>query len=131
MGIIQKGVHGRQQQPCRFHAPWPLVENTHFDDGLLKVARKVSMVNRYNEAMAIGLRHNHDISLVLSKNYGLSMIYYITNYATKLETPTWKRIALAEEVMRLVREENDMDRQSGRSSSAEEQTTKSKVQVRK
>ena len=38
------------------------------------------------------------------------MMYYITsNYATTLETPTWKRIALAEEVMRLVREENDMD----------------------
>jgi hypothetical protein len=67
------------------------------------------MVNRYNEAMAIGLRHNHDISLILSKNYGLSMIYYITN-ATKFETPTWKRITLAEEVMRLIREENDMDR---------------------
>jgi translation initiation factor 2 alpha subunit (eIF-2alpha) len=39
------------------------------------------------------------------------MIYYITNYATKLETPTWKRIALAEEVMRLVQEQNNMDTQ--------------------
>ena len=91
--------------PCRFHAPWPLVEDTHFSEGLLKVVRNHGMVNRYNEAMAIGLRHNHDISMIVSKGYSLSMIYYITNYATKLESPTWKRIALAEEILRVIEAE--------------------------
>jgi len=74
----------------------------HFSKGLLKVARNYSIVNRYNKAIAIGLRHNHDISIILSKSYSLSIIYYITNYAIKLKTPIWKRIALAEEIFRVI-----------------------------
>ncbi|XP_044714513.1 PIF1-like helicase domain-containing protein [Hirsutella rhossiliensis] len=35
---------------------------------------------------------------------GLAMVYYITNYATKLDTPMWRRIALATEVARQLRE---------------------------
>jgi len=33
------------------------------------------------------------------------MIYYITNYTIKLESPTWKRIALAEEILRVIEAE--------------------------
>lgn len=32
--------------------------------------------------MAVGLRHNHDISMILTRTKGLAMIFYITNYAT-------------------------------------------------
>ncbi|KAI0970194.1 hypothetical protein F4678DRAFT_480430 [Xylaria arbuscula] len=49
--------------------------------------------------MAVGLRHNHDISLILTKTKGLAMVFYITNYATKLNTPMWKRLVLAAEVL--------------------------------
>jgi hypothetical protein len=89
----------RDRQPCRFNAPWPLVETTHFAEGSLKLARNHSLVNRFNKSMAIGLRHNHDITLISSKSNCLAIIYYTTNYATKLETPTWKRAALALEVL--------------------------------
>jgi hypothetical protein len=35
-------------------------------DGLLEVKRDYQMVNRYNQSMAIGLRHNHDVSQILT-----------------------------------------------------------------
>ncbi|XP_044715943.1 PIF1-like helicase domain-containing protein [Hirsutella rhossiliensis] len=42
--------------------------------------------------------------MILTKTKGLAMVYYITNYATKLDTPMWRRIALATEVARQLRE---------------------------
>ncbi|KAM4064307.1 ATP-dependent DNA helicase PIF1 [Hirsutella rhossiliensis] len=79
---------------CRFKAPWKIVEQTGFtEDGLLQIRRNHPLVNRYNKSLAVGLRHNHDVSMILTKTKGLAMVYYITNYATKLDTPMWKRIA--------------------------------------
>jgi hypothetical protein len=49
--------------------------------------------------MAVGLRHNHDISIILTKTKGLAMLFYITNYATKLDTPMWKRLVFAADVL--------------------------------
>ncbi|XP_044718875.1 PIF1 protein [Hirsutella rhossiliensis] len=75
-------------------APWKIVEETGFtEDGLLQIQRNHPLVNRYNKSLAVGLRHNHDVSMILTKTKGLAMVYYITNYATKLDTPMWKRIA--------------------------------------
>ncbi|KAM4055420.1 PIF1 protein [Hirsutella rhossiliensis] len=89
-----------------FHeSPWKIVEETGFtEDGLLQIRRNHPLVNRYNKSLAVGLRHNHDVSMILTKTKGLAMVYYITNYATKLDTPMWKRIALAAEVARQLRE---------------------------
>ncbi|KAK7403825.1 hypothetical protein QQX98_010396 [Neonectria punicea] len=61
--------------------------------------------------MAVGLRHNHDISMILTRTKGLAMVFYITNYATKLDTPMWKRIVLAAEVLRQLRESDVPSRQ--------------------
>ncbi|XP_044714622.1 PIF1-like helicase domain-containing protein [Hirsutella rhossiliensis] len=81
-------------ESCRFKAPWKIVEQTGFtEDGLLQIRRNHPLVNRYNKSLAVGLRHNHDVSMILTKTKGLAMVYYITNYATKLDTPMWKRIA--------------------------------------
>ncbi|KAM4062509.1 ATP-dependent DNA helicase PIF1 [Hirsutella rhossiliensis] len=89
-----------------FHeSPWKIVDETGFtEDGLLQIRRNHPLVNRYNKSLAVGLRHNHDVSMILTKTKGLAMVYYITNYATKLDTPMWKRIALAAEVARQLRE---------------------------
>ncbi|KAM4062405.1 PIF1-like helicase [Hirsutella rhossiliensis] len=57
------------------------------------------MVNRWNKAMAVGLRHNHDISFIATQRKTMALIYYITNYATKVEDPTWKRVAAAAELL--------------------------------
>ncbi|KAI0903059.1 hypothetical protein F4823DRAFT_324315 [Ustulina deusta] len=54
--------------------------------------------------MAVGLCHNHDISMILTKTKGLAMVFYITNYATKYDTPMWKRLVFAADVLRQLRE---------------------------
>ncbi|XP_044715147.1 PIF1-like helicase domain-containing protein [Hirsutella rhossiliensis] len=81
-------------------APWRLVERTALTaDGVLEIRRTHSMVNRWNRAMAVGLRHNHDISFIATQRKTMALIYYITNYATKVEDPVWKRVAAAAEFL--------------------------------
>jgi hypothetical protein len=85
---------------CRFKAPWKLVEKTAFTEGgVLEIRRNHSMVNRWNKAMAVGLRHNHDISFIATQRKTMAVVFYVTNYATKLEDPVWKRVAAASEVL--------------------------------
>jgi hypothetical protein len=97
--IAKVGFSEYKRQPCRFKAPWKIIPETHYtNDGILEIKRNHQMVNRYNKSIAIALRHNHDISMILSKKQGLSLLYYMTNYATKLHTPMWKRITFAAEV---------------------------------
>jgi hypothetical protein len=83
---------------CRFKAPWKLVEKTNFtEDGVLQIRRNHTMVNRWNKAMAVGLRHNHDISFIVTQCKSMAIVYYVTNYATKIEDPMWKRVAAVAE----------------------------------
>jgi hypothetical protein len=42
-------------------------------------------VNRWNKAMAVGLRHNHDISFIVTKCKGLALVFYVINYTTKVK----------------------------------------------
>ncbi len=60
--------------------------------------------------MAIGLRHNHDISRILTRKKGLALIYYICNYATKLNAPMWKRLAHAADLLDLARQRQGVTR---------------------
>jgi hypothetical protein len=57
------------------------------------------MVNRYNKAIAVGLRHNHDISFIGTQCKTMAIVFYLTNYATKVEDPVWKRVAAAADVL--------------------------------
>ncbi|XP_044718719.1 PIF1-like helicase domain-containing protein [Hirsutella rhossiliensis] len=66
---------------------------------VLQIRRTHSMVNRWNEAIAVGLRHNHDISFIATQRKTMALIYYVTNYATKVEDPVWKRVAAAAELL--------------------------------
>jgi hypothetical protein len=85
---------------CRFKAPWRLMEKTVFEEGgVLGIRRNHSMVNRWNKAISVGLRHNHDISFIGTQSRTLAIVFYVTNYATKLEDPVWKRAAAAAEVL--------------------------------
>ncbi|KAJ3455199.1 hypothetical protein MRS44_013799 [Fusarium solani] len=85
---------------CRFKAPWRLVDKTAFTpDGVLQIRRTHPMVNRWNKAIAVGLRHNHDISFIATQRKTMALVYYVTNYATKVEDPTWKRVAAAAELL--------------------------------
>jgi hypothetical protein len=106
--VIRVGLRNSRTQLCRFRAPWKLVPETGFtDDGLLEVKRDHPMVNQYNQSMAIGLRHNHDISRILTRKKGLALIHYICNYATKLNAPMWKRLAHAAELLDLARQQQE------------------------
>ena len=94
---------GKQREKgsmCRFKAPWKLVEKTCFtDEGVLKIRRTHPMVNRWNKAIAVGLRHNHDISFIATQQKTMALIYYVTNYSTKVEDPIWKRAVTAAELL--------------------------------
>jgi len=90
---------------CRFKAPWRLVEKTAFKEGgVLEIRRNHNMVNRWNKAISVGLRHNHDISFIGMQSKTLAIVFYVTNYATKLEDPVWKRAAAAAEVLNASRD---------------------------
>ncbi|KNB18529.1 hypothetical protein FOXG_15932 [Fusarium oxysporum f. sp. lycopersici 4287] len=107
------GRRRTKQNPCRFGAPWKPVEKTYFDeDGLLRLRRSHSLVNRWNKVMAVGLRHNHDISFIVTKCKGLALVYYVTNYATKVEDPVWKRVVAAKELIRLLGDDGTGDQSS-------------------
>ncbi|EFY94377.2 ATP-dependent DNA helicase PIF1 [Metarhizium robertsii ARSEF 23] len=83
---MAKGKHNGSL--CRFKAPWGLVDKTAFTgDGVLRIRRSHSMVNRWNKAIAVGLRHNHDISFIATQRKTMALVFYVTNYATKVEDP--------------------------------------------
>ncbi|KAJ4176466.1 hypothetical protein NW755_014399 [Fusarium falciforme] len=95
---------------CSFKAPWKLVEKTAFDpDGVLQIRRTHSMVNRWNKAIAVGLRHNHDISFIATRCKTMALVYYLTNYSTKVEDPAWKRVAAATEMLHALDGEHGQD----------------------
>ncbi|KAM4061693.1 PIF1-like helicase [Hirsutella rhossiliensis] len=65
----------------------------------MPIRRTHSMVNRWNKAIAVGLRHNHDISFIATQRKTMALMYYVTNYATKVEDPVWKRVAAAADLL--------------------------------
>ncbi|CVL09413.1 uncharacterized protein FMAN_15546 [Fusarium mangiferae] len=104
------GRRGTKQNPRRYGAPWKPVEKAYFnEDGLLRLRRSHSLVNRWNKVMAVGLRHNHEISFNVTKCKGLALVYYVTNYATKVGDPVWKRVVAAKEVIRLLGDDGTGD----------------------
>ncbi|XP_044714684.1 PIF1 protein [Hirsutella rhossiliensis] len=67
---------GAQGDLCRFKAPWGLVDETAFTgDGVLRIRRSHSMVNRWNKAIAVGLRHNHDISFIATQRKTMALVF--------------------------------------------------------
>ena len=97
------GGGGRKRDLCRFKAPWKLVERTAFTaEGVLQIRRSHNMVNRWNKVIAVGLRHNHDISFIATQHKTMAIIFYVTNYATKVEDPMWKRVAAAAELLHVL-----------------------------
>ncbi|KAF6794973.1 DNA repair and recombination protein [Colletotrichum musicola] len=86
---------GGKRSLCRFHAPWCLRCKTEITpEGILHIRRNHERINRFSAALAVALRHNHDVAFLPTNAAGLAMIYYATNYSTKLDNPLWKRVAL-------------------------------------
>ncbi|XDG06036.1 hypothetical protein ABKA04_005651 [Annulohypoxylon sp. FPYF3050] len=86
---------GKQQKPCRFGWPWDLVDETHIDDnGVLRIGRNCINCTRYNPVISAALRHNHDFCLIFTMVQAMALIFYTTNYATKMEAPMYQRLAM-------------------------------------
>src|SRR6266850_4394699 len=78
------GRSGSGKRSCRFGMPRDLVPASNIDDlGVVHLARNHGWVNPWNPAIATCIRSNHDISWIPTMAKTLSLIYYITNYATK------------------------------------------------
>jgi hypothetical protein len=81
---------------CRFSMPRELVPTSHIDDfGLIHLARNHAWINPWNPAIASCVRSNQDISWIPTVSKSLSLIYYITNYATKDDVSPWQVVAKA------------------------------------
>ncbi|KAM4056450.1 PIF1-like helicase [Hirsutella rhossiliensis] len=78
------GKGGRKGDLCRFKAPWGLVDETAFTgDGVLRIRRSHSMVNRWNKAIAVG--------------FATTMTYLSSPHS--VEDPVWKRVAAAADLL--------------------------------
>ena len=78
------GKNNKGEKVCRFGMPRDLVDSSKIDElGTIQLARNHGWVNPWNHAIASCIRSNHDISWVPTVTKSLSLIYYLTNYATK------------------------------------------------
>jgi hypothetical protein len=69
---------------CRFGMPRELLDASKVDEhGIIHLARNHAWVNPWNPSIASCIRSNHDISWIPTVSKLLSLLYYITNYATK------------------------------------------------
>jgi hypothetical protein len=69
---------------CCFGMPRDLLKTSKVDDhGVIHLARNHPWVNPWNPAIASCIRSNYDISWIPTVSKSLSLVYYITNYATK------------------------------------------------
>lgn len=52
--------------------------------------------------MAVGFCYNYDISFIAMQWKTMALIYYVTNYATKVEDLVWKYVAAAAELLPVI-----------------------------
>lgn len=81
---------------CRFGMPRDILERSRVDDyGIVHLSRNHAWVNPWNPAIASCIRSNHDISWIPTMSKSLSLLYYITNYATKDDVSPGRIVAKA------------------------------------
>src|SRR5467141_769752 len=75
---------GFKKNIFRFDMPRKLIPESTVDGiGVIQLARNNAWINSWNPAFASCLRSNYDISWIPTIAKSLSVMYYITNYATK------------------------------------------------
>ncbi|CEO59598.1 hypothetical protein PMG11_04270 [Penicillium brasilianum] len=88
--------HGSMHITCRFGMPRDLIDASKIDEhGIIHLARNHGWVNPWNPTIASCIRSNHDISWIPTVSKSLSLLYYITNYATKDDISPWQVVAKA------------------------------------
>ena len=95
------------ERACRFNFPRPMVEASHIDDlGVPHLRRDNAWVNPYNHCIAAAIGSNQDLSFLATRAKALSLLYYITNYATKDEASTYQMVVTAA-MMRKILEQGE------------------------
>ena len=75
---------GKGKGVCRFGMPRELLSTSKIDTlGVIHLARNHPWINPWNPAIASYIRSNHDLSWIPTIAKSLSLVYYLTNYATK------------------------------------------------
>jgi transcriptional regulator of met regulon len=64
-------------------------------NGVIHPARNHAWINPCNPAIASCIRSNHDISWITTVSKSLSLVYYITNYATKDDVSSLQMVTKA------------------------------------
>lgn len=86
----------RGKAGCRFNKPEALRESSRVDEnGVVSLRRNNVWVNSWNVAISSCLRSNHDVSFIATQAKMLSLIHYVTNYATKMEAPIHHALVVA------------------------------------
>jgi len=84
------------ERQCRFSFPRPKVDASYVDDlGVVHLRRDNEWVNPFNPCIAAAIGSNQDLSFLSTRTKALSMLYYITNYATKDEASTYQMVTAA------------------------------------
>jgi Helitron helicase-like domain at N-terminus len=101
---------------CRFYFPRPKVEASHVNElGIPHLRRDNEWVNPYNPSIAAAIGSNQDLSFLATRAKALSLVYYITNYATKDEASTYQMVMTAA----MMRKTLEQARQASNPSDAE------------
>lgn len=87
---------GSDSSSCRFGMPRDSLERSRVDEyGIVHLERNNAWVNPWNPAVASCIRSNHDISWIPTVSKSLSLLDYITNYATKDDVSPGQIVAKA------------------------------------
>lgn len=87
---------GSAPASCRFQMPRSLVDVSKVDEfGIIHLSRNHAWTNPWNPSIASCIRSNHDISWIPTISKSLSLLYYITNYATKDDVSPGQMVAKA------------------------------------
>jgi hypothetical protein len=71
---------------CRFRFPKIQRPTTVVNElGEIRLARNNTDINKYNRIISSAIRSNNDVAFIPNGARALSVIYYISNYATKLD----------------------------------------------
>ena len=87
------------ERSCRFGAPWKLVEKSHRDESSnINLRRNDPYMNKWNPVMASILQCNYDVKFISGESSFLGLVYYITDYMTKISKPLYHTFSIAAEL---------------------------------
>ena len=82
---------------CRSRFPRQLVPYSFIDSdtGIIRLQRDHHWLNGYNPLLAVIMRANHDVQVLLTRDHLLASMYYIIKYISKPEATLHSKLTLA------------------------------------